>query len=84
MAPVAVLGLVGVAILAVNQGRWGNPLLFADLRMQTVLVANYPDRLVRLQRHGLFEVGRLPTGLLYYFFPIWTEPWSASCRCTTG
>ena len=73
VAPVAVLGLVGVAILAVNQGRWGNPLLFADLRMQTVLVANYPDRLVRLQRHGLFEVGRLPTGLLYYFFPIWTE-----------
>ena len=64
----AFIGLTGV----VNQGRWGNPATFADLRMQTYLIGMFPDRLARLQRHSLFDWHRLDVGVLYYLFPIWT------------
>ncbi len=71
-APACVLGvLVGVAGL-VNLRRWGDPLVFANLRQQTLLIEVFPDRLARLQRHGLFDWHRLDLGLLYYIFPIWT------------
>lgn len=70
-------GLVLGSFLAltglVNLERWGNPLTFADLRLQTIIIVNYPDRVARLQRHGLFDPHRLDIGLLYYLFPVWTQ-----------
>ncbi len=65
--------LVGFAAVAagVNAGRWGNPLIFADLRDQIWLLAEYPDRLPRLARYGLFDIRRLGFGVLYYFLPVW-------------
>lgn len=68
-------GLVVFIILTgvVNQGRWGNPLVFADLRAQTVMIDTFPGRMERLQRYGLFDWHRLGVGMLYYFFPVWSD-----------
>ena len=71
-APASVLGALIALSAVVNRGRWGNPLVFANLRMQVILVPEFPDRLARLQRHGLFDWHRLDIGVLYYLFPIWT------------
>ena len=32
----------------------------------------YPDRVSVLDTYGNFNIARLPYGLMYYFFPIWT------------
>ena len=66
---VILLGFVS-ATAVVNHGRWGNSLMFADLSRQLV-TAQFPDRLIRLQQSGDFNIVRLGYGLLYYFFPIW-------------
>lgn len=66
------LGVFLVLTGLVNQGRWGNPLVFANLRMQTILVEEWPERLARLERHGLFDWHRLDIGILYYMLPLWT------------
>ena len=71
-APPSVLGALLALTALVNQGRWGSPLVFANLRMQVVLLRDFPDRLVRMQRHALFDWHRLDVGILYYLFPIWT------------
>lgn len=71
-APSCVLGVFLVLTGLVNQGRWGNPLVFANLRMQTILVEEWPERLARLERHGLFDWHRLDIGILYYMLPLWT------------
>jgi len=31
----------------------------------------FPDRLPRTQIYGLFNLSRVPFGIVYYFFPIW-------------
>ena len=67
--------LLGFALLAgaVNQARWGNPLIFANLDLY-IFNSAYPDRLPRLHRYGEFNPARIPFGLIYYFVPIWTLP----------
>jgi hypothetical protein len=54
----------------VNYYRWGHPLIFADYRLY-LFNPTYPDRLPRMQAHGLFNLSRLPFGLVYYFLPLW-------------
>ena len=57
----------------INDGRWGNPFVFADLRLQTSIIHLFPDRLARLDRYALFDWHRLATGFLYYVLPVWTD-----------
>lgn len=64
--------LVAFAALAglVNFYRWGDPLVFANY---DTYIANkfYLDRLPRTEAYGLFNLSRVPFGLIYYLFPIW-------------
>lgn len=68
--PLAVLGLLIMVAGIVNFGRWGNPLTFADFNGY---IPNHesPDRLTRMHAYGLFNVERLPLGIVYYFLPFW-------------
>jgi hypothetical protein len=54
----------------VNYERWGNPLTFADLKIN-IIHQRLPDRVLRLEEYGEFNISRLWYGLIYYFFPIW-------------
>jgi hypothetical protein len=65
--------LLGFAALVgiVNYERWGNPLVFADFHLQLMVLVNHPDRLVRLDQYGEFNIQRLGYGLMYYFLPLW-------------
>lgn len=67
---VLLLALLGAATALVNLGRWGNPLTFADYH-HYLYNSWYPDRLVRMAEQGLFNLHRIPFGLVYYFAPIW-------------
>ncbi|MGA0604111.1 hypothetical protein ACO2Q3_25625 [Caulobacter sp. KR2-114] len=69
-AGVLLSGLVG-ACLWVNYQRWGNAFTFIPLRLQFEAVAAFPDRLVRLNTLGEFNLRRVPFALQYYFFPVW-------------
>lgn len=69
-APLLLLALLGSVTALVNLGRWGNPLTFADYHHYNYN-AWYPDRLVRMAEQGLFNLHRIPFGLIYYFAPIW-------------
>lgn len=66
---VLLLGFAAVAGL-VNYQRWGDPLVFADYRLY-IMNELFPDRLPRTQVYGLFNLSRVPFGIVYYFFPIW-------------
>lgn len=68
--PVLLLALFGAVTALVNVGRWGNPLTFADYH-HYLYNAWYPDRLVRMAEQGLFNLHRVPFGLVYYFAPVW-------------
>lgn len=68
--PVLLIAAFGAATALVNMGRWGNPLTFADYH-HYLYNAWYPDRLVRMAEQGLFNLHRVPFGLIYYFAPIW-------------
>jgi hypothetical protein len=71
VAPVCIsLGFI-VAAGIVNEGRWGNPLTFADYSRFDLSQDYYPDRLVRLATYGTFHPARIWLGLSYYFFPVW-------------
>jgi len=68
------LGILAVCIAvtgAVNYFRWGNPMTFVDFRLYA---GNkfFPDRVPRENMYGLFNFRRIPFGVLYYFFPVWT------------
>ena len=68
--PVLVLAVFVVAVGIVNQGRWGNPTIFADFTEYALALDQYPDRLIRLAEYGPFNLRRLGLGLSYYFLPI--------------
>jgi len=59
-------GVAGV----VNYYRWGNPFVFADYNLY-IGNGDFPDRLPRLHEYGLFNLARIPFGLMYYFVPVW-------------
>jgi len=65
------LGFVALAGI-VNYQRWGNPLEFYYDPRTYIGYMHRPDRLARLETYGVFNIGRLWYGILYYFFPIWT------------
>lgn len=69
-APLLLLLLLGGVTALVNLGRWGDPLTFADYHHYNYN-AWYPDRLVRMAEQGLFNLHRIPFGLVYYFAPVW-------------
>jgi hypothetical protein len=54
----------------INFERWGNPLTFADYHLYKYNEV-YTDRLTRTDTYGLFNLARIPFGIVYYFFPIW-------------
>ena len=69
--PVSILLAFVVAAGIVNEGRWGNPLTFADFSRFDLSQDFYPDRLVRLAAYGTFNPQRIWLCLGYYFFPVW-------------
>ena len=63
--------IAGLAITAeINIQRWGNPLTFANYNLY-LYNADFPDRMIRTQQYGLFNIQRIPLGLIYFFFPLW-------------
>ena len=64
--------LLGFAVIGgyVNYQRWGDPTVFADFNLH-LMNDEYPDRRPRTEAYGLFNLLRIPFGLIYYFFPIW-------------
>ena len=70
---IPVLILTGFAALTglVNYKRWGNPLVFGDIHSHIMSLTLNPDRLVRFDKYGPFNLARLGYGIMYYFFPVW-------------
>ena len=68
--PVLFLALFAIATGIVNQGRWGNPLMFADFTKYALNQDQTPERLVHLATYGAFNLRRIGVGLAYYFLPI--------------
>lgn len=70
LIPLGILALCIAVTGAVNYFRWGDPMTFVDNRLY---IGNniWPDRLPRESTYGLFNVSRIPFGLIYYFFPVW-------------
>ena len=69
--PLVILAVCIVAAGAVNYFRWGTATTFADLRLW-IGNKEWPDRISREATYGLFNFARIPFGLVYYFFPVWT------------
>ncbi len=63
--PVAVLGILGIAVGVVNFERWGNPLTFGDFHYNYWIRHN-PTRLAALENYGDLNLGRMWIGALYY------------------
>lgn len=63
--------IIGLLLTAgINFERWGNPFTFANYNLY-LYNSEYPDRIVRTAHYGLFNIQRIPLGLIYFFFPIW-------------
>jgi hypothetical protein len=60
---------VGIAAF-VNFQRFGNIATFADYSIYNYNKL-FPDRVARTAAYGLFNIVRLPFGMIYYFFPVW-------------
>ena len=60
---------IGMAAF-VNYQRFGDVTKFADYSIYNYNTA-FPDRLVRTAAYGLFNLARVPFGVVYYFFPVW-------------
>lgn len=60
---------IGMAAI-VNYQRFGSVTTFADYSIYNYNVA-FPDRLARTAAYGLFNLARVPFGIVYYFFPFW-------------
>ena len=71
LLPATVLLVFGVVVGFLNYEHWGNPLLFVDYHRYFTYLHSDPERLVRLDRYGVFNPTRIPFALIYYFFPIW-------------
>jgi hypothetical protein len=72
LAPVLILTVFVAAAGFINFERWGSPFLFTDpYAYLWPLVHNAPDRLLRHERYGDFNLVRIGYALIYYFFPVW-------------
>ena len=67
--PAVVLAFFMVATGIVNEGRWGNPLTFADFSKYALDQDQTPERLDNLAAYGAFNARRIGIGLRYYFLP---------------
>lgn len=70
LLPWGILACFSFVTGAINDARWGNPLVFADFKYYLSNV-QYPDRALREAAYGMFHLSRIPFGLMYYFFPVW-------------
>ncbi len=71
LGPLIVLGLFGLAYLAVNYGRWGDPFMSAYFEGNAE-VQNSPARLQNLQEFGAFHYSRILPALEYYLIGSWS------------
>ncbi len=70
LIPLGILAVCIVLTAVVNYFRWGNPLTFADFKLY-IMKIKYPDRVLRDDIYGMFNLKRIPFTLIYYFLPIW-------------
>jgi hypothetical protein len=71
LLPTFLILLIFAAIAGIiNFYRWGHPLVFADFSLY-IYNKDFPDRLPRTETFGLFNILRVPLGLIYYFVPVW-------------
>jgi hypothetical protein len=63
--PILVLGLLAGAAGIVNFERWGNPFTFADARYYDFF-ERHPNGPLVLHNYGVFNLGRIWIGALYY------------------
>lgn len=70
LAPLLIVAVFAALAGFVNFERWGNPMVFADYRYY-LYNQDFPDRWPRTVEYGLFNLARLPFGMIYYFLPIW-------------
>ncbi len=68
--PLAVLAVFIAVSGAVNYFRWGSPASFANYDFYLNRDA-WPNFASSLSSYGVFNIKRIPFGLIYYFFPIW-------------
>ncbi|WP_293880106.1 hypothetical protein [Sphingomonas sp.] len=68
--PIAILVMFILICGFINLQRWDNPLTFADYNFYKFNV-QFPDRLPRTRIYGLFNLERIPFGLMYFFVPAW-------------
>jgi hypothetical protein len=54
----------------INQARWGSPFTFQDYKYYNSLGVNAAVYDV-LMNYDYFDIGRIPFGLSYFFFPVW-------------
>lgn len=67
VVPLGILASLVAATGAVNYFRWGNPMTVANYNLY--LSNSY--MLPSMRMYGLFNLKRIPFGLVYYFLPVW-------------
>jgi hypothetical protein len=71
LPPLGLLFAFAAITAGVNDGRWGDPLTFADATRYSMNLDVTTDRVARIATWGAFNPTRLPLGLSYYFAPLW-------------
>jgi hypothetical protein len=65
--PLGILGLMGLLQAVINFGRWGNPFAFSpDIQYYALTKMRNAGNFDALRNHGLFNLGRVWVGALYY------------------
>jgi len=70
LVPAGILAVLVAATGAVNYFRWGNPATFANYYIY-ICQKCIGDWVPLMQRYGMFNLERIPYGLMYLFFPVW-------------
>lgn len=74
LVPAGIMALLVAVTGAVNFMRWGNPAEFADYTKNYIVFTMFPTMLARTATYGVFNIQRIPFGIVYYFFPVWIFP----------
>lgn len=70
LRPLIIAGCFIAIAAFINFERFGNVATFANYSIYNYNKL-FPDRIARTAAYGLFNIARLPFGLVYYFFPVW-------------
>ena len=70
LLPAAVLLSFAVLTGFVSFERWGDPLVFADYQAY-IMNAMASRSAARAAEYGLFNLSRIPFGLVYFLMPVW-------------